>query len=50
MASGEQLSAFSEIDSGNINVALMLCFAVLLAWSNGANDIANSVGTVRECD
>eukprot|EP01043_Picozoa_sp_COSAG02_P061552 COSAG02_NODE_8297_length_2627_cov_1.624604_2_plen_94_part_00 len=47
---GEQLTAFSELDAGSINVVLMLCFAILLAWSNGANDIANSVGTVRTCD
>jgi len=47
---GEQLTAFSEVDAGRINVVLMLCFAVLLAWSNGANDIANSVGAVRTYD
>lgn len=47
MGGVEQVSAFSELDGGDVNVMLMLCFAALLAWSNGANDIANSVGTVR---
>ena len=49
MAGIEQLSAFTQLDGGNFNVLLMLCFATLLAWSNGANDIANSVGTVSKC-
>ena len=48
MAGVEQLTVFNEIDGANLNVLFMLCFAALLAWSNGANDIANSVGTVRE--
>lgn len=46
MGGVEQVSAFSELNGGDVNVSLMLCFATLLAWSNGANDIANSVGTV----
>jgi phosphate/sulfate permease len=47
MSGVEQLSAFTVLNGGGVNVLLMLCFATLLAWSNGANDIANSVGTVR---
>jgi hypothetical protein len=41
MADAEQLSTFAVIDGGDVNVAFMLFFATVLAWSNGANDIAN---------
>ena len=40
-----QLSEWNHIDGGSINVFVAVCFATLLAFSNGANDIANSVGT-----
>ena len=45
MAEVGQLSTFAVLDGGDVNVVFMLFFATLLAWSNGANDIANSVGT-----
>jgi hypothetical protein len=34
-------TAFDSVDGGTINLVLALSFAALLAWSNGANDIAN---------
>ena len=40
-----QDSTFAVIDGGQINTLIAVCFAIILACANGANDIANSVGT-----
>jgi phosphate/sulfate permease len=41
----QQQTDFVDVDGGEINIILAIGFALLLACSNGANDIANSVGT-----
>ena len=47
MGDAGQVSTFAVLDGGDINVFFMLCFATLLAWSNGANDIANCTSRTK---